>query len=62
MIFPQIYRKYANNHRYYLFFFYFFVHAFLFDKIRRKADRVVYMFTNDFRMFHLATLLQHLEK
>ncbi len=44
------------------FFFYFFVHAFLFDKIRRKADRVVYMFANDFRMFHLATLLQHLEK
>ena len=39
-----------------------FDHAFLFDKIRRKADRAVYMFTNDFRMFHLAALLQHLEK
>lgn len=43
-------------------FFYFFDYAFLFDKIRRKADRAVYMFTNDFRMFHLAALLQHLEK
>ena len=62
MIFLQIYRKYANNQRKYSFFFYFFDHAFLFDKIRRKADRAVHMFANDFGKFHLAALLQHLEK
>ena len=43
-------------------FFYFFDYAFLFDKIRRKADRAVHMFANDFGKFHLAALLQHLEK